>query len=195
MKRNEYLSAVQTISFIFSIPFKRISPYIRLAVSCKGLMILATKKDSLLKLSDCLIGPSMHCIPLQKYGHTSLFTLIIFMAIDYISGLIVAGVFHNSEKTENGALESNAFSIILMVSFTTKPITTASRIKLESIIISNRQATNTINKVTPFLHNPFQPSLLSKAPFSVDHDEMLLDLALGQEEIKLNQELAMGGEM
>ena len=37
----------------------------------------------------------------------ALFTLIIFMAIDYISGLIVAGVFHNSEKTENGALESN----------------------------------------------------------------------------------------
>lgn len=35
-------------------------------------------------------------------------TLIIFMAIDYISGLIVAGVFHTSEKTENGTLESMA---------------------------------------------------------------------------------------
>ena len=35
-------------------------------------------------------------------------TLIIFMAIDYITGLIVAGVFHNSEKTANGALESRA---------------------------------------------------------------------------------------
>lgn len=34
-------------------------------------------------------------------------TLMIFMAIDFISGLIVAGVFHNSPKTENGALESN----------------------------------------------------------------------------------------
>ena len=33
-------------------------------------------------------------------------TLMIFMAIDFISGLIVAGVFHNSPKTENGALES-----------------------------------------------------------------------------------------
>lgn len=32
----------------------------------------------------------------------------IFMAIDYITGLIVAGVFHNSGKTENGALESRA---------------------------------------------------------------------------------------
>lgn len=38
----------------------------------------------------------------------ALVTLIIFMAIDYITGLIVAGVFHNSEKTANGALESRA---------------------------------------------------------------------------------------
>ena len=30
-------------------------------------------------------------------------TLIIFMAIDYITGLIVAGVFHASPKTETGA--------------------------------------------------------------------------------------------
>lgn len=35
-------------------------------------------------------------------------TLMIFMAIDYISGLIVAGVFSNSQKSENGALESRA---------------------------------------------------------------------------------------
>lgn len=35
-------------------------------------------------------------------------TLLIFMAIDYITGLIVAGVFHKSEKTENGTLESRA---------------------------------------------------------------------------------------
>lgn len=37
-----------------------------------------------------------------------LLTLVIFMAIDYISGLIVAGVFHNSPKSEGGALESIA---------------------------------------------------------------------------------------
>ena len=37
-----------------------------------------------------------------------LMTLIIFMAIDYISGLLVAGVFHNSKKTESGTLESRA---------------------------------------------------------------------------------------
>lgn len=35
-------------------------------------------------------------------------TLIIFMALDYVSGLIVAGVFHNSKKTETGTLESRA---------------------------------------------------------------------------------------
>lgn len=38
----------------------------------------------------------------------ALVTLIIFMVIDYLSGLLVAGVFHNSEKTESGALESRA---------------------------------------------------------------------------------------
>ncbi len=35
-------------------------------------------------------------------------TLIIFMAIDYITGLIVAGVFHTSPKSQTGALESRA---------------------------------------------------------------------------------------
>lgn len=35
-------------------------------------------------------------------------TLITFMAIDYITGLIVAGVFHRSGKSESGALESRA---------------------------------------------------------------------------------------
>jgi len=35
-------------------------------------------------------------------------TLLIFMGIDYLSGIIVAGVFNNSPKTENGALESRA---------------------------------------------------------------------------------------
>lgn len=39
---------------------------------------------------------------------TALATLLIFMAVDYISGLIVAGVFHNSRKTESGTLESRA---------------------------------------------------------------------------------------
>ena len=35
-------------------------------------------------------------------------TLLIFMAIDYVSGLVVAGVFHTSNKTNSGSLESRA---------------------------------------------------------------------------------------
>lgn len=38
----------------------------------------------------------------------ALITLILFMAIDYVSGLVVAGVFHNSKKTDTGTLESKA---------------------------------------------------------------------------------------
>lgn len=36
----------------------------------------------------------------------ALTTLIIFMVIDYITGIIVAAVFHKSEKTPDGTLES-----------------------------------------------------------------------------------------
>lgn len=39
---------------------------------------------------------------------SALTTLLIFMGVDYITGLIVAGVFHNSGKSESGALESRA---------------------------------------------------------------------------------------
>lgn len=38
----------------------------------------------------------------------ALVTLIIFMGVDYLTGLIVAGVFHNSGKTASGTLESRA---------------------------------------------------------------------------------------
>ena len=37
----------------------------------------------------------------------SLSTLLIFMGIDYVTGLITAGVFRKSKKTETGSLESN----------------------------------------------------------------------------------------
>ncbi len=39
---------------------------------------------------------------------SSLTTLVLFMAADYITGLIVAGLFKKSKKTESGALESLA---------------------------------------------------------------------------------------
>lgn len=35
-------------------------------------------------------------------------TLLLFMAVDYLTGLIVAGVFHRSGKSAGGALESRA---------------------------------------------------------------------------------------
>ena len=38
----------------------------------------------------------------------ALTTLLIFMAIDYLSGIVVAGVFKKSGKSETGALESRA---------------------------------------------------------------------------------------
>jgi toxin secretion/phage lysis holin len=46
----------------------------------------------------------------RVYGgwDAALTTLVIFMAIDYVTGFIVAAVFHKSEKTQNGALESKA---------------------------------------------------------------------------------------
>ena len=37
----------------------------------------------------------------------ALTTLIIFMAIDYISGIVVAGVFHKSSKSDTGGLNSH----------------------------------------------------------------------------------------
>ena len=33
---------------------------------------------------------------------SGLITLVIFMAIDYVSGLVVAGVFHRSKKSKSG---------------------------------------------------------------------------------------------
>lgn len=44
----------------------------------------------------------------RLYGDwtSAMTTLLIFMAIDYAMGLIVAGVFKNSDKTEGGGLSS-----------------------------------------------------------------------------------------
>lgn len=39
---------------------------------------------------------------------TGIVTLVLFMGIDFFSGLAVAGIFKNSTKTETGALESRA---------------------------------------------------------------------------------------
>ena len=39
---------------------------------------------------------------------SSLQTLILLMAVDYITGLMLAGIFHKSPKTPSGALQSKA---------------------------------------------------------------------------------------
>ena len=39
---------------------------------------------------------------------SALATLVVFMIADYVTGFMVAGVFHNSDKTESGTLESRA---------------------------------------------------------------------------------------
>ncbi len=46
----------------------------------------------------------------QVFGgwDSSMTTLLMFMAIDYATGLIVAGFFHASPKSEGGSLESRA---------------------------------------------------------------------------------------
>lgn len=41
-------------------------------------------------------------------AHTGIMKiLVLFMIADYVTGLIVAGIFKNSQKTENGAIESS----------------------------------------------------------------------------------------
>ncbi len=56
-----------------------------------------------------LIGVAGSCIASLFGGFdAALATLMIFMGADYLSGLVVAGVFHASKKTKNGKLESRA---------------------------------------------------------------------------------------
>lgn len=63
-----------------------------------------------MKTSICTgVGAIGGCIATLFGGwDAGLVTLIIFMSIDYISGLVVAGIFHNSKKTKSGTLESRA---------------------------------------------------------------------------------------
>lgn len=58
----------------------------------------------------CLISAILGSTATYLFGEWSgnMTTLVMFMAIDYLSGLVVAGIFKNSSKTESGALESKA---------------------------------------------------------------------------------------
>lgn len=73
--------------------------------------ILERLSDFFQKLSAGEITIGVICsVIAQAYGGWSegMTALVVFMCIDYITGLLVAGVFHASNKTENGGLESRA---------------------------------------------------------------------------------------
>lgn len=68
-------------------------------------------KDFVPKLStaETVLATILAAVAQVYGGWTSGMTLLVIgMAIDYVSGLIVAAVFHKSEKTETGRLESRA---------------------------------------------------------------------------------------
>lgn len=63
-----------------------------------------------MKNTFMIIGAAVGGFIANLFGgfDTLLITLILFMAIDYLTGLIVAGVFHASPKSNNGGIESRA---------------------------------------------------------------------------------------
>lgn len=58
----------------------------------------------------CTVGGVLGGIVAALFGGWTegLLVLVILMAIDYFSGLVVAGIFHNSPKSPGGGLESKA---------------------------------------------------------------------------------------
>jgi len=66
--------------------------------------------NEVLKVSLCTVIGTVGSFIAWLFGGWSddLITLIILMAIDFIMGLIVAGVFKKSKKSDSGAIESKA---------------------------------------------------------------------------------------
>ena len=62
-------------------------------------------KEMILTVTGCLGAAIAAVFGGWSAGMT---TLLIFMAVDYATGLIVAGIFHRSPKSDGGALESRA---------------------------------------------------------------------------------------
>ena len=62
------------------------------------------------KFVVCAIGGSIGGVILEIFGawNLALTILCVCMGIDYLSGLVVAGVFHASPKSVGGGLDSNA---------------------------------------------------------------------------------------
>ena len=63
-----------------------------------------------MKDTFCMAVGALGAAIASLYGgwDAALQALILFMAVDYVTGLIVAGVFHASPKSRTGALESRA---------------------------------------------------------------------------------------
>ena len=63
-----------------------------------------------IKAIICTIVGAVGGMIAQLFGGWTedMITLIIFMSVDFIMGLIVAGVFHKSNKSQSGALNSHA---------------------------------------------------------------------------------------
>lgn len=63
-----------------------------------------------IKMAVCTATGIVGSVIASAFGgwDAAMITLICVMAVDYLMGILVAGVFHNSPKTENGTLESKA---------------------------------------------------------------------------------------
>lgn len=67
------------------------------------------KINNLKTIIVSIFGVAGGCIASLLGGwDTALQTLIIFMAVDYVTGTMVAGFFKNSRKSDSGALQSAA---------------------------------------------------------------------------------------
>lgn len=64
---------------------------------------------STIKIYVCTLIGLLGTLVAKLFGGWSedMVTLVIFMAIDFIMGLIVAGIFHKSNKSQTGALNSH----------------------------------------------------------------------------------------
>ena len=73
-------------------------------------MFLCSERTEKTKQTICSVLGVIGSVIASFFGgwDAGLATLLIFMGLDYISGLLVAGVFKNSPKTDTGSLESKA---------------------------------------------------------------------------------------
>ena len=63
-----------------------------------------------IKITVCTMAGAIGAFVANLFGGWTedMITLIIFMSIDFVMGLVLAGVFHKSNKSTNGALNSKA---------------------------------------------------------------------------------------